>query len=163
MKTRLFDNPFLKHKKRIFSIMYSWGAAIILTGVLFKLTNLPYATEMLFVGMISEIIVFFFSAFDPTEKKESPLPLHDTTDQVVSKAYLEIAQLNQNIQHLNTLIEELVRKEHHTPYVDKEAEANTEKMISALADMNKSYLSILQIQNKVLSKQQSLHEKKYDE
>ncbi|HAC23136.1 MAG TPA: gliding motility protein GldL, partial [Porphyromonadaceae bacterium] len=46
--------------------MYCWGAAIILTGVLFKLTNLPFAKEMLFVGMVSEIVVFFFSAFDST-------------------------------------------------------------------------------------------------
>lgn len=163
MKTGLLYNPFLKHKKRIFSFMYCWGAAIILTGVLFKLTHLPFAKEMLFVGMVSEIVVFFFSAFDSTEKKETQLPLKEPSDQVISKAYIEMVQLNQNIQRLNTLIEEMARKEHHTPYVDKEAEANTEKMISALTEMNKSYLSILHIQDKVLSKQQSSLENKYDE
>lgn len=163
MKTRLFYNPFLKHKKRIFSFMYCWGAAIILTGVLFKLTNLPFAKEMLFVGMVSEIVVFFFSAFDSTEKKETQLPLKESSDQIIDKAYVEVVQLNQNIQRLNTLIEELVRKEHPTPFVDKEAEANTEKMIYALAEMNKSYLNILHIQDKVLSKQQSSLENKYDE
>lgn len=43
---------------------YSWGAAIVILGTLFKLTHLPGANAMLFIGMGTEVIVFFISAFD---------------------------------------------------------------------------------------------------
>jgi hypothetical protein len=43
---------------------YSWGAAVVILGTLFKLTHLPGANLMLFIGMGTEVIVFFISAFD---------------------------------------------------------------------------------------------------
>ena len=43
---------------------YSWGAAIVILGTLFKLTHLPGANAMLFVGMGTEVLVFFISGFD---------------------------------------------------------------------------------------------------
>lgn len=43
---------------------YSWGASIVILGALFKLTHLPGANVMLFVGMGTEVFVFFISAFD---------------------------------------------------------------------------------------------------
>jgi len=43
---------------------YSWGASIVILGTLFKLTHLPGANLMLFIGMGTEVIVFFISAFD---------------------------------------------------------------------------------------------------
>lgn len=43
---------------------YSWGAAVVILGTLFKLTHLPGADIMLFVGMGTEVFVFFISAFD---------------------------------------------------------------------------------------------------
>ena len=44
--------------------IYSWGAAIVILGTLFKLTHIAGANLMLFVGMGAEVIVFFFSAFE---------------------------------------------------------------------------------------------------
>lgn len=44
--------------------VYSWGAAVVILGTLFKLTHLPGANLMLFIGMGAEVIVFFFSAFE---------------------------------------------------------------------------------------------------
>ena len=44
--------------------IYSWGAAIVILGTLFKLTHIAGANIMLFVGMGAEVIVFFFSAFE---------------------------------------------------------------------------------------------------
>ena len=50
---------------------YSWGASIVILGTLFKLTHLPGANLMLFIGMGTEVVVFFLSAFDrPFEEKE---------------------------------------------------------------------------------------------
>ena len=43
---------------------YSWGASIVILGTLFKLTHLPLANLMLFLGMGTEVLVFFISAFD---------------------------------------------------------------------------------------------------
>ena len=43
---------------------YSWGASIVILGALFKLTHLPLANIMLFLGMGTEVLVFFISAFD---------------------------------------------------------------------------------------------------
>ena len=43
---------------------YSWGASIVILGALFKLTHLPGANVALFLGMGTEVLVFFISAFD---------------------------------------------------------------------------------------------------
>lgn len=43
---------------------YSWGASIVILGTLFKLTHLPGANFFLFLGMGTEVLVFFISAFD---------------------------------------------------------------------------------------------------
>lgn len=50
---------------------YSWGASVVILGTLFKLTHLPGANLMLFIGMGTEVVVFFLSAFDrPFEEKQ---------------------------------------------------------------------------------------------
>ena len=43
---------------------YSWGASIVILGTLFKLTHLPGANFFLFLGMGTEVFVFFLAAFD---------------------------------------------------------------------------------------------------
>lgn len=43
---------------------YSWGASVVILGTLFKLTHLKGANLMLFIGMGTEVVVFFLSAFD---------------------------------------------------------------------------------------------------
>ncbi|PID94196.1 MAG: gliding motility protein GldL [Bacteroidetes bacterium] len=45
--------------------LYGWGAAIVIVGALFKITHISGANEMLFIGMLTEAIIFFFSAFEP--------------------------------------------------------------------------------------------------
>ena len=55
---------------------YSWGAAVVILGTLFKLTHLPYADLMLYVGMGTEVIVFFLTAFDrPFDKTQDGLDI----------------------------------------------------------------------------------------
>ena len=51
--------------------LYGWGAAIVILGALFKIEHLPFASEMLIVGLGTEAIIFFFSAF---EKNPDPDP-----------------------------------------------------------------------------------------
>ena len=45
---------------------YSWGAAIVILGALFKLTHIQGANLMLFIGMGTEVFVFFISGFERT-------------------------------------------------------------------------------------------------
>ena len=48
---------------------YSWGAAVVVLGALFKLTHIPGANEILFVSMMTEVLVFFISGFEKTYEK----------------------------------------------------------------------------------------------
>ncbi len=55
---------------------YSWGASIVILGTLFKLTHLPGANFFLFLGMGTEVFVFFLSAFDrPFDKTTDGMEL----------------------------------------------------------------------------------------
>ena len=60
---------------------YSWGASIVILGTLFKLTHLPGANFFLFLGMGTEVFVFFISAFDR--------PFDKTTDGMDLPTHLE--------------------------------------------------------------------------
>ena len=62
---------------------YSWGASIVILGTLFKLTHIPGANLMLFIGMGTEVVVFFLSAFDRPFDKTAigmELPTHVTDE-----------------------------------------------------------------------------------
>lgn len=66
---------------------YSWGASIVILGALFKLTHLPGGNLMLFLGMGTEVVVFFLSAFDrPFDKSEvgKELPPDYETDEEIA-------------------------------------------------------------------------------
>lgn len=55
---------------------YSWGASIVILGTLFKLTHMKGADLMLFIGMGTEVVVFFLSAFDrPFDKTTDGMDL----------------------------------------------------------------------------------------
>ena len=72
---------------------YSWGAAIVILGTLFKLTHIKGADLMLFIGMGTEVFVFFISAFDrPFDKTADgmDLPTHLDLDDDETKGDLEV-------------------------------------------------------------------------
>ncbi len=51
--------------KNFMAKLYGWGAAVVMIGALFKIEHLPGATSMLIVGLLTEALIFFFSAFEP--------------------------------------------------------------------------------------------------
>ena len=53
---------------------YSWGAAVVIAGTLFKLTHLPGANLMLWLGMGTEVLVFIISGFDLPKKEPKAIP-----------------------------------------------------------------------------------------
>ena len=58
----------------LLNYLYSWGAAVVILGALFKLTHIKGANLMLFIGMGTEVLVFFISGF------ERPYIPHDAND-----------------------------------------------------------------------------------
>lgn len=54
-----------KGYKNFMSKLYGIGASIVIVGALFKIVHITGANEMLFVGLITEAVIFFFSAFEP--------------------------------------------------------------------------------------------------
>lgn len=53
-----------KTGQQFLNYAYSWGASIVILGALFKLTHIAGANMMLFIGMGTEVIVFFLAGFE---------------------------------------------------------------------------------------------------
>jgi gliding motility-associated protein GldL len=49
--------------------LYGIGAAVVIIGALFKIQHWPFAGVMLTVGLGTEAIIFFFSAFEPIHEE----------------------------------------------------------------------------------------------
>jgi len=56
--------------KAFMAKLYGWGASVVIIGALFKIQHYQYAGLLLAVGLVTEAIIFFFSAFEPL--KEEP-------------------------------------------------------------------------------------------
>ena len=44
--------------------LYGWGASLVIIGALFKIQNWPFAGLFLTIGLTTEAVIFFFSAFE---------------------------------------------------------------------------------------------------
>lgn len=102
---------------------YSWGASIVILGTLFKLTHLPAANFFLFLGMGTEVFVFFISAFDrPFDKTADGMDLqHEGRQQAevyngkVSRTAPGNAYNNGLLELLNTRLAELEKMNQRLP------------------------------------------------
>lgn len=64
--TELVQSP---RWKKFMAFVYGWGAAVVLIGALFKIQHYPGAGYMLVIGMGTEVVIFFFSAFEPPHEE----------------------------------------------------------------------------------------------
>jgi len=55
--------------KNFMSKLYGIGASVVIVGALFKIQHYPLAGPLLFVGLCTEAIIFFFSAFEPLHEE----------------------------------------------------------------------------------------------
>ena len=102
---------------------YSWGASIVILGTLFKLTHLPAANFFLFLGMGTEVFVFFISAFDrPFDKTADGMDLQHAGRQQaevyngkVSRTAPGNAYENGLLELLNTRLAELEKMNQRLP------------------------------------------------
>ena len=62
---------FLSGEKgqRFFNFAYSFGAAIVILGALFKILHLPMGNALLCIGMGTEVLMFILTAFDRPPKE----------------------------------------------------------------------------------------------
>ena len=83
---------------------YSWGASIVILGTLFKLTHLPGANFMLFLGMGTEVVVFFIAAFDrPFDKTADGMDLPTHVGEVVGvPGYQGSTELPEGLETMRT-------------------------------------------------------------
>jgi gliding motility-associated protein GldL len=84
--------------KNFMAKLYGIGAAVVIVGALFKIQHYPLAGTLLFVGLTTEAIIFFFSAFEP---------LHEEVDW--SLVYPELAGVPDDDEE----IEELATRSAH--------------------------------------------------
>jgi gliding motility-associated protein GldL len=54
-----------KKGKKVMGLLYGWGASVVIIGALFKIEHWEGASEMLIIGLGTEALIFFVSAFEP--------------------------------------------------------------------------------------------------
>lgn len=91
------EGPFFT---RVMSVAYGLGASIVIVGALFKITHIKGANEALFIGMITEAIIFALSALqkphvDPDWSKVYPQLDADKQDGLVQAKTVTGGQSNQ--------------------------------------------------------------------
>ncbi len=55
--------------KNFMAKLYGFGAAVVIIGALFKIQHWPFAGMMLTIGLSTEAVIFFFSAFEPLHEE----------------------------------------------------------------------------------------------
>ena len=53
--------------KKITAMVYGLGASVVILGALFKIMHWPFGNAMLIAGLITEALVFAYSAFEPVD------------------------------------------------------------------------------------------------
>ena len=55
--------------KKMMAKLYGWGASLVIVGALFKIQHWEGAGLMLTIGLLTEAVIFFFSAFEPPHEE----------------------------------------------------------------------------------------------
>jgi gliding motility-associated protein GldL len=55
--------------KNFIAKLYGLGASVVIVGALFKIQHWPLAGMMLTIGLLTEAVIFFFSAFEPLHEE----------------------------------------------------------------------------------------------
>jgi len=172
--------------KRFFHILYSVGAAIVILGALFKLNHYSLGpltgTTLLAIGLVTEAVVFFLSAFESVEsdldwslvypelgdgsasvKREKDTVSTDAQgmlsqklDDMLKEAKLDsnlMTSLSKSIQNFSGAAENIA------PAVDSIAAANKySEQLSLAANQMESLNSLYRVQIESTSRQAEINE-----
>ena len=141
--------------QRRFNILYNLGASVVILGALFKLLHWNYADTMLIVGMGTEALIFFLSAFDNEpvpEEAESPdySPLGASsgdgrfqtfgqTEVPVHQPSLDTAATAKQLQELNDAISKLQASMPDNLDGLNDMQKEAEQMTATIKELNKIY------------------------
>jgi gliding motility-associated protein GldL len=98
-----------RNTKKLTNMVYGLGASVVILGALFKIMHWPFGNAFLIAGLITEALVFAYSAFEPVD---------DDLDWAL--VYPELNGGNVSAKH-NALIEE-----------EKETEASLSKKLDVM-------------------------------
>jgi len=114
MESKTFKNLLVK--------LYGWGASVVIVGALFKIQHWKGAGIMLTIGLSTEALIFFVSAFDPAATKheidwtrvypelagdEPPVTARSVSEEVakmLQEAKLDQAAVNKLSEGMHNLI-----------------------------------------------------------
>lgn len=134
----------------VLNYAYSWGASIVILGTLFKLTHLPGANFMLYLGMGTEVIVFFLAAFDrPFDRTKTGSQINkNVTDN--AKDYNNVLptncrqdELQQTLHEVNGAYNQCL--EHVAKQMDSTAKVSEElkQLADNIAKINDMYAAMI--------------------
>lgn len=152
------------------NVAYGIGAAIVITGAMFKFLNYEYANQMLFVGLATEAIVFFISAFElkkeevdykwdkifpqltregesQIQKVEELLENANLDPQIVQRLSDSIEKLEQNVQKMNS-VSDTAQLAEHLERMKKSSETfeqEISKLNQSIGEMNNYYMKMLEV------------------
>ena len=162
----------VKRKARLdwLNFAYGVGAAIVITGAMFRFLNFGPANQMLMVGLLTEAIVFFISAFEmkkddivyqwdklfPSLTKDGESKI-EQLDQLLEKANLDpmvierltksIEKLEQNVSKMNAISDTASLNEHimRMKQTSENFEREITKLNSSISEMNDYYNKMLDV------------------
>lgn len=140
--------------QRLFNYAYSIGASIVILGALFELLHAPMAHALLIIGMGTEAIIFFLSAFDDptTTARYEQMQEHAATSQspVASAPVVSnVTPVVGNVTPLNINTEEV--NDATTKYVEQLK--NISEQMTALNRSVQGIEAIYEVQLKSASSQ----------
>lgn len=99
--------------KNFMAKLYGWGAAVVIVGALFKILHWPGANIMLMVGMFTEAVIFFLSAFEPPHVEFNWALVYpelaigtEENEEPTKREKKKIAKTDSTTQQLDKMLEE---------------------------------------------------------
>ena len=149
---------------------YGVGAAIVIIGAMFKFLNYPYASEALLVGLLTEAIVFFISAFElkkedvmykwekifpqltregetRVEQLEQMLDKANMDPMIIERLTRSIEKLEENVGKMNGISETVSLNEHivRMKQTSENFEREITKLNTSISEMNAYYMKMLEV------------------
>jgi gliding motility-associated protein GldL len=146
------------------------GAAIVIIGAMFKFLNYQGANTALLVGLLTEAIVFFISAFElkkedvmykwekifpqltregetRVEQLEQMLEKANMDPLVIERLTRSIEKLEENVGKMNGISETVSLNEHivRMKQTSENFEREITKLNTSIADMNAYYVKMLEV------------------
>tara|TARA_R110002050_G_scaffold265730_1_gene406919 strand:- start:45 stop:467 length:423 start_codon:yes stop_codon:yes gene_type:complete len=127
------------------NMLYGIGAAIVILGALFKIQHWEGGSLLLTIGMITEAVVFAYSAFDKKEDKIISSDPYDPSAIIkAQKEYVEtIEQATKNISLINKNHKEQLRLTINSNKAYKKINTEAKSLANNTYSIGKTYYSIL--------------------